>query len=218
MAVSNDSGGNLDFRNRAASAQPLGALMQDNVFMGNQIGTTKLLLTLGNLPAATYSMTTYHHESTSAIDDLGNIEVDTGSGFTVAVAGPLATTTGTAAEDPFASYTFEFTANGSDDVVIAINKGVTAPAFTNGFSIESFIDDTLSITSYDYDAVAGEFTITWASRVGAFYRLHWSNAMTFWVEDVDSYPGGGAVSEETSYTFTGIPIGSPTRFFRVEEQ
>lgn len=135
VTVSNNSGSvTLDFRNRLSMTHALGNLLEDNVWPGSD--TTALLVALRSLPAATYSITTYHHDSWLPVQNngtFGSIEVNTGSGFSIAVAGPLTRTIGT---NPVtvASYTFPFTASGAD-VVIRLNAGIK-PANLNGFKLE----------------------------------------------------------------------------------
>lgn len=78
--------------------------------------------------------------------------------------------------------------------------------------------DTLRLTDVRYEG--GQVTIEWVSKIGSTYRPEWSPdlGVTIWIEDDDNYPPGGATSDRTSYTFTGIPAGTREAFVRVVEE
>ena len=99
---------------------PLGDLLEDVV----QVVTGNLTVQLSGLNAGEYSMTTYHHfASNASAANPFSITVDTGAGATT-VATDVPTSFGFA-PSTISTETFQFTANGTDPVLITLVGGGT---------------------------------------------------------------------------------------------
>jgi len=128
------------FRDRGDVAHPLGDLAED--FFARQDDMT---LTLPDLAAGRYSITTYHHDATVDHDLIGVLLTDANNvaknlGLTVDQ------TTGTSPAD-IASLAFNFEADGANDVVIQffeVNSLGTPSIVFNGFDLSEPISGPVS--------------------------------------------------------------------------
>jgi len=130
--ISFSSNGPVDDRNRGPmdASQPLGDVGRDFIFGNRGGGATRLNLSLANLAAGNYTMTTYHHDNNGSSTFDIDLDVNTGSGFVDGAT--VARSFGTNPAGGLASGTFSFDANGVD------NATVRMIASTNGHLINGF--------------------------------------------------------------------------------
>ncbi len=120
------------FDDAGTVAGPLGPLVDDYLFPS----FSDIFIELSGLAAGTYSMTTYHHQAgATAVATFAGITVDTGTGA-MSVATDVPISIGFTPES-ISSATFQFTADGVNDVVVEFLNGQDPPslAVVNGFTL-----------------------------------------------------------------------------------
>ncbi len=122
-------GNGIVFDDAGTVAGPLGPLLDDYLFPTY----SDMYFELSGLAAGTYWMTSYHHNPmAAAVGMFAGITVDTGSG-PQSVATDVPISIGFAPES-ISTATFEFTADGVNDVVVIFQNG-SSQATINGFTL-----------------------------------------------------------------------------------
>ena len=112
--------------------------------------------------------------------------------------------------------------NGALDALVhearLYGKAATAAEIMTLFTTGPIGGEPLEFTNIVYNAAAGTADVTWVSKPGKTYRMEWSNELSVWIEDTDSYPPGGATGTRTTYRYEGIPPNDRRRFFKATEE
>lgn len=140
------------------------------------------------------------------------------SGFATTPRSPVAASTGAVEEWTARDQVLLFTGGGVDFaapasyttlrmLTTATQGGVTTGAWHQLNEIEYFgtvgADADFKITKIDYDSDADTFRITWASKPGRTYSLHWSPDLSNWDIDIDDS------IDSQGDTTTYPPVGEP---------
>ena len=200
---------------------------------------TDLALTFSDLRAGFYSVTTYHHDqvfTTPAYPahtsvGIASITVTSGGGTSTVVTNDIVSAGQT--EPPNAA-TFQFSANGVDDVVVTFKDRVGGNPVLNGFVLEEIIPDTVKVdfSVSDIPSVGGSVndvengffdfstpsdvinsvppvtnTIATTLGTGDTVRVVVSGANVFW-RDRDAEKSGplGALAEEFAASVNGTDL------------
>ncbi|MDF1711525.1 MAG: hypothetical protein P1U90_04760 [Akkermansiaceae bacterium] len=179
---------------------------------GNWDGTTGtptyMTLAIGGLPAANYTMRTYHHDN-EHMNSFFTTEISTDGGATY---GPIINARmtnslagGTPAEneilqgtepnvaggdpaDLSSTQNLTFTANGADDVVLRFAPLGTGPVHRMFFGLNGFDLDQegslgeFAVKEIKYDEATKTLDLTWPSIQGQVFSIEVSTGLNEWIE------------------------------------
>ncbi len=215
--------GVLDWRDRGDSTVPFGPLAED--FVKNNTGVVRV--TLGALPAGTYSVVSYHIDSDFAqsstiniiVTDADRAAVDTGilgnSSFPV---GDVIPGIGGLAESDISTRArvFSIRANGTDDVILVFDGrgGSDNETPLNGlFLISADGGTSIDIIAFAYERTTKQSTLTFSSAPGETFRIEASGDLVSW--DILDAAFPAAAGGETVFVETNPGDPNDRRFYRI---